>query len=147
MKPLSDITLRWFDDWTILEAEGMELIELFLAALGISSDVAVDIMEVLFSARRQDRSLTSEEIRAAIVKKREKEGRDNEGGLTLRNIQVWLRYFKEIKLVDGVGDRYRFSGNKKPSAAFRENVRPVAEQTMDYVERVLEKIEEGHNRE
>jgi len=144
MKPLSDLTLRWFDDSTIVEAEGRELVVLFLTSLGITSDVAVDITSVLLSTRSEDRALTSEEIKTAVEKIREKGKRPLDKGLTLRNIQVWLRYFREIKLIDRLGGRYRFSGNKKPSESFREYTRPIAEQSMDYVERILEKIEKQY---
>jgi len=141
MNQLSDIRLKWYDDSSLTEDDPRKIIELFLDSLGITSDVARDLTEVLLINRKIDRALTSNELRGQIIAFREKRG-VGDRGLTLRNLQVWLRYFREIKLIDKVGDRYMFKGNKKPSQAFREYTKPIVDESAEYVARILERVEE-----
>lgn len=143
MNLISDINLRWFDESALLEKDPRKLTETFLASLGITSDVAADIVEVLFKARAVDRGLTTAEVREGMVMLR-KQRKEDFSGLTVRNVQVWIRYFKEIKLVDRVGDRVRFSGNKKPSKVFAEYTRPLIEESASFVEKLLKKTEEAY---
>jgi len=145
MKLVSDIRLRWYDDSSLLEDDPRRLLELFLDSLGVTSDVAVDLFHVLLCARAEDTALTGRQIRDAIVGlRRMRDAGEPERGLTMRNIQVWLRYFREIKLLDKLGSRYHFRGNKKPSKAFAEGTRQMAEQSAAYVEKLLKRVEESY---
>ncbi|MFH1836332.1 MAG: hypothetical protein ABH851_09110 [Methanobacteriota archaeon] len=144
MEEISDITLRWFDESALMEKEPRELTKTLLASLGITSDVAVDVLEVLLRSSAQDRARRTAEIREEVVKLRKERGVKKERGVTLRNIQVWVKYFKEIKLIDRVGERVHFTGNKKPSEAFREYTRPIIEESASFIEKLLEKTEQAY---
>jgi len=142
MKPLSDIQLRWFDDSALLTEDPRELLELFLSSIGITSDVARDLFEVLLISRHHDLALTTRGVKDNILElRRRRRVKDAERGLTDRNVQVWLTYFNKIGLVDSVAGKHRFTGNKKPSRAFSEDVRPVVEESLKFAERVLQKVE------
>jgi hypothetical protein len=127
-----------------MEDDPRKLTEIFLGSLGISSDIAVDVMEVLLKARAEDVALRTAEIRDSVLKLRKERKIKEKKGLTLRNIQIWIKYFKEIKLVDRVGERGRFTGNKKPSEAFSEYTKPVIYESSSFVENVLKKAEEAY---
>ncbi len=145
MKPIFDINIRWYDDTTMETENRRELTEQFLKALGITSDVACDILEVMLIAKGKDITLTTENIKKEILNARKKRGmKDVKKGLTDRNIQIWMRYFREIKLIDRMGSRYVFTGNKSPSTAFRENTKPLIDDGVEYIEQVLEKLEEKY---
>lgn len=144
MDAIADLTLRWFDESNLLEKDPRTLTRTFLAALGITSDVAVDIMDVLFRVRAEDRALRTREILDEIIRLRKERKVKDKKGLGLRNIQVWVKYFKSIKLVDRVGERVRFSGNRKPSEAFSEYTKPIIEESVSFVGKVLVKTEEAY---
>jgi len=143
MNLLAEIRLRWYDDSSLMLEDDRELIELFLNSLGVSRKVAADIFEVLLYARKRDEGLTSEELRDEIIKLREKNKTKNiNKGLTKRNLQIWLRFFQDIELVERYGSRYRFAKNKKPSTAFKKYTKPqVIDKSSDYMLRLLGEIE------
>ncbi len=143
MKLLSDIRLRWYDDRSLMLDRDRELIELLLDSLGVSRTVAADIFEVLLKSKKKDLGLTSEEIKQEIVKLRKRRKiKDPEKGLTKRNLQIWLKFFRDIDLVERFGFRYRFTGNKKPSTAFKEYTKPeVIDKSADFIYRLLKEIE------
>jgi hypothetical protein len=142
MKAVSEITLKWFDDAALMEDDPRRLTETFLASLGVSSEVAVDVMEALLHARAQDRALKTAEIRDEIIKLRKKRRVKAAKGMTLRNIQIWLKYFKSLKLVDRTGERVRFTGNKRPSQVFEEYTKPVIHESASFVGKLLKRTEE-----
>lgn len=144
MNEIADITLRWFDESALLEDNPRKLTETFLASLGISAEVAVDVMEVLLKARGEDRALRTVEIRDEVLKLQKKRKAKGARGLTLRNIQIWLKYFKSIKLVDRTGERVRFTGNKRPSEAFAENTKPIVYESVAFIEELLRRTERAY---
>lgn len=144
-KLISDIRLRWFDDSSLLTEDKRELVELFLESIGVSSDVARDVFEVVLIAKARDVRLTSSQIKEWVLELRRTRARkDADEGLSDRNIQIWLRFFREMRLLDKLGDKYFFTGNKKPSAAFREYTKPIADESFNYVFKVLEKLEKEY---
>ncbi|MCX6695326.1 MAG: hypothetical protein NTU61_03435 [Candidatus Altiarchaeota archaeon] len=143
MKPIADIQFRWFDDSSLLTDDPREALEVFLGSIGVTSDVALDLFEVLLISRHHDLALSTREIKANIVELRKRRRvRELEKGLTDRNIQVWLSYFNRIGLIDSLGGKHRFTGNKKPSRAFREETMPLVEECLKFSERALLKVEE-----
>lgn len=145
MNLLSDITLRWYDDSSLLKENPRELVELFMTSIGISSEVAIDLFEVLLIAKSKDIGLTRKDIKSNILELRKsRKIKDAEDGLTDRNLQIWLKYFIEIKLVDRIGKRYRFTNNKKPSIAFSQYTKPLVDESVLYVEKILKKLEEEY---
>jgi len=145
MNLLSEITLRWYDDSSLMLEDRRELVELFLDSLGVSRDVASDVFEVLLLAKAKNISLTSNQIKREIIDLRNKRNRDPDEGLSLRNIQLWLRFFRMLGMVEKIGGRYLFRGNKKPSSVFRENVKPeVIDKSSEYLCRILEELEDRY---
>lgn len=145
MNLLSEITLRWYDDSSLMLEDRRELVELFLDSLGVSRDVASDVFEVLLLAKAKNISLTSNQIKKGIIDLRNKRNQNPDEGLSLRNIQLWLRFFRMLGMVEKIGGRYLFRGNKKPSSVFRENVKPeVIDKSSEYLCRILEELEDRY---
>jgi hypothetical protein len=145
MNQLCEITLRWYDDSSLITDDRRELVERFMDSLGISRGVASDLFEVLLLSKAKGDSLTSQEIKKGIIKLREKRKDVSDDSLTLRNIQIWVKYFRNMGLIEKVGGRYLFKGNKKPSAVFKDNVKPeIIDKSAEYIERILEKLEKEY---
>ncbi|MBU0762455.1 MAG: hypothetical protein KKD39_05465 [Candidatus Altiarchaeota archaeon] len=142
---LADIKLRWHDDSALLSLEPRESLEVFLDSIGVTSDVARDLFEVLLLARAKDVSLKSSEIKRGILEVRlRRKVKDVESGLTDRNIQVWLKYFQTIGLIDSFTGKYRFSGNKKPSEAFKRTEEVIGE-CVKYSKKAVKNLEDLYN--
>jgi len=144
-EPLADIQLRWFDDSTLLTDDPREVLEMFLDSIGVTSDVARDLFEVLLISRHHDLALSTREVKANIVElRRRRKVKDVGRGLTDRNIQIWLNYFSKIGLLDSIGGKHRFRSNKKPSKAFTEDTKPIVEECLKFSEKVLKKVEDSY---
>ena len=142
MNLLSELTLKWYDDSSLM-LEDRELVELFLDSLGISRGIAADVFEVLLRAKAKNISMSSKEIRNEVLDLRKQRKQSPDDSSTLRNVQLWIKYFRKIGMLEKVGDRYLFKGNRKPSLVFRENVKPeVIDKTAEYLIRALERLEE-----
>ncbi len=145
MNLLSDIRLKWYDDSSLMLKDPRKLIELFLDSLGVSRDIPADIFEVLLMSKSREIGLTTTEIKGEIIKLRKKRGDDVKKGLSERNIQMWLKFFRDLELVERIGSRYIFSGYKKPSTIFKERTKPeIIDKSADYIYRLLMEIEEGY---
>ena len=141
---LADIKLRWYDESALLADEPREVLELFLDSIGVTSDVACDLMEVMLMARARDVPLTMPEVKAGVVELRRRRGsKEPEFGMTDRNIQIWLKYFETIGLFDEIAGKHRFQANKKPSEAFKRTRQVVAE-SLKYSEKLVSKLEEAY---
>ncbi|VVB52437.1 Uncharacterised protein [uncultured archaeon] len=141
MKPLFDVSLRWFDDGTLLVEEPRQILEQFLLSLGVSAPVAADVLEVFVLARKADRALSLRAVMEGVAEIRRRRGAVEGKGLGERNIQVWLKWYVEIGLLEKSGRLYRFYANKLPADAFRESVKPNAERALAYVERAADKMQ------
>lgn len=145
MNLLSEITLRWYDDSSLIAEDRRELVERFMNSLGITRGVASDLFEVLLIYKAKGDSITSQELKKEIIKLRENRKCISNDSITLRNIQIWLKYFIKIGLIEKIGGRYLFKGNRKPSVVFKENVRPeVIDKSADYMQRLLERLEAAY---
>jgi hypothetical protein len=141
---LADIKLRWYDDSALIEDGPRRLLELFLDSIGVTSDVACDIFEVVVMARANDVSLTSAEVKAAVLELRRRRMEGDSGfGMTDRNIQVWLRYYETIGLFEKISGKHRLYGNKTPSEAFKRT-RRVVEESLGYSGRLASKLEKAY---
>lgn len=151
MPLLSKIELCWFSDDELLTENPRTLLELFLKSIGASKGTASDIFEILLISKRKGIHLTSNEIRNEVIEMRKKrkiskefEG-EIEDSLSERNVQVWLKFFKDIKMIECINDRYFFSGDKFPSDVFEVYVKPlIIDETLKFIERLLKKTEEGY---
>ena len=146
MKLLADINLKWYDDTALMLEDREELVKLFLDCLGVSRDVAIDMFEVLLIAKSDGISLTSREIKNEIIKLRKSRGvEDPKKGLSDRNIQIWLKFFRDLEMVERLGDRYLFKKNKIPSKVFIEKTKPeVIDKCSDFIYRLLQEIEKRY---
>ena len=141
---LADIKLRWYDESALLADEPREVLELFLDSIGLTSDVARDLFEVMLMARARDVPLTTQEVKAGIVELRRRRGaKEPDFGMTDRNIQIWLENFETMGLMDEVGGRHRFTANKKPSEAFNKT-RQIVNESLKYSERLIAKLEDAY---
>ena len=137
------IKLRWLDESAFLESDRRKTLELFLDSIGITSDVAADIFELMLLAKARELSLKTSEIKKGIIKLRgERKVKNTEKGLTNRNIQVWLSYFEDIGLFDSKVSGHRFRMDKRPSEAFKR-VGQLASESLNVSERLLKNVEEG----
>lgn len=142
MNLLADIRLRWYDDSGLMSKDPRALIGLFLDSMGVTRDVPVDLFEVLLTAKSMGVGLTTSEIKKGIIKLRKKRKEGEGKGLSDRNIQIWLKFFRDLDLVDRIGSRYMFSGNKNPSTLFKEKTKPeIIDKSADYIYRLLREIE------
>ena len=107
--------------------------------------------EILLLNKRKGIHLKSDEIRNEVIemrKKRKELGEfdgEIEESLSERNVQIWLKFFKDIKMVECINDRYFFSGDKFPSEAFEIYVKPlIIDESVRFIGRLLKKIEENY---
>ena len=141
---LADIKLRWYDDSALMEDDPRRLLELFMDSIGVTSDVACDIMEIMLMARARDTPLTTGEVKAGVVElRRRRKAEDPAFGMTDRNIQIWLEYFERVGLLDEIGEKHRFSGNKTPSEAFKRTKQVVTE-SLKYSDKLASKLETAY---
>jgi len=151
MPLLSKIKLCWFSDDELLKDSPRALVELFLSSLGASKGTASDIFEILLLNKKKGIHLKSDEIRNEVIemRKNRKELREFDGNiddsLSKRNVQIWLKFFKDIKMIECINDMYFFSGDKFPSDVFEMYVKQlVIDESVQFIERLLKKIEEGY---
>jgi hypothetical protein len=141
---LADIKLRWYDDSALIEDEPRRILELFMDSIGVTSDVACDIMEILVMSRARDTPLATGEIKEGVVElRRRRKAEDPAFGMTDRNIQIWLKYFQRIGLLDETFGKHRFSGNKKPTEAFKKT-RQVIMESLAYSDKLASKLEAAY---
>jgi len=140
---LADIKLRWYDDTALMADEPRELLETFLDSIGVTAEVACDIMEVMFLARAKDVALTTGEVKAGVLELRRRRGAKDDFGMTDRNIQIWLVYFGRIGLLDCIDNRHRFTANRKPTEAFKKTKEVIAE-SVRFSEKLLNKAEQAY---
>ena len=146
MNLISDIRLKWYDE-SCLGVEGnRELVRILLDSLGVTRDVALDVFEVLLMARSDGISMTGREIKDKVIELRKKRRvKKPRNGLTDRNIQLWLRFFREIDLIERVGSRHLFSGNKKPSKVWMEKTKPnIIDKSAENIHKILLELEKRY---
>jgi len=143
MNLISDVRLKWYDESCLGVEENRELVRILLDSLGVTRDVASDIFEVLLMAKSDGISITSKEIKDRVIDLRnERKVKKPAEGLTDRNIQLWLRFFREIDLVERVGSRHLFSGNKKPSKVWMEKTKPnIIDKSAENIHKILLELE------
>lgn len=152
MSLLSSITLKWYSEDELLKENPRELIDLFLNSIGVSRKIAGDVFEVLLISRMKNLPLTAEEIRKEVIELRKKRKEigifdgNVEESASKRNIQVWIKFFKDIKMIESVKNKYIFSGNKFPSEVFETYTKPlIIDESVKFISNVLKKIEEKYN--
>jgi len=138
------IKLKWLDESAFLEEGSEERVKLFLESIGISSDVASDLLQVMLLARAKELSLKTGQIRKGILELRKRRGdKDSEKGLTDRNIQVWLKYYETIGLFERYRGKHRFRSAKSPHDAFKR-CKQMTSESLKVSERLLELVQESY---
>jgi len=151
MTLLSEIKLKWYSEDVVLTENPRALIDFFLDSIGVTKRTASDIFEVLLISRSRGLALTSEEIKNEVINMRKKRselgqfsGEVNES-LSDRNVQVWLKFFKDIKLLECINNRYVFSGNKTPSEVFLQYTKPlIIDESVKSIEKILVEVEKRY---
>jgi len=145
MNQISNIRLKWYDESCLHVKDDGELVRILLDSLGVTRDVASDIFEVMLIAKSDGISLTGKEIKNEVIKLRKgRNSKNPDKGLTDRNIQLWLRFFRELDFIDRIGSRYLFSANRKPSDVWLEKTRPLIEKSADSIHKILVELEKRY---
>ena len=140
---LVELRLKWFDDSTLLSDDGEELLRQALRSLGVTSRPAFEVFRVLLIAHKGGVRVSARQVREQVVKSRAREKERDRRGLTLRNIQVWLKYFCDIGFLDCVGDKYMFKAARKPSECFNEYTVPLIDECARYTRKAFEAVEDA----
>jgi hypothetical protein len=146
-KPLSELKLKWFDESTLMTDDARQLLGMVLESLGVTSKPGFEVFHVLLEAHKAGLRVGAREVRAQIVKYRMRHGDSDRKGLTLRNIQVWLKYYQDIGFLDNMGDKYMFKAARKPSECFNEYTVPIIEESVSYTRRALEAMQKAYGLE
>ncbi|MFN3528062.1 MAG: hypothetical protein ACK4YO_03065, partial [Candidatus Altarchaeaceae archaeon] len=66
--------------------------------------------------------------------------------ISKRTVQFWIKFFKEIKMIESIKNRYIFSGNRIPSEVFMNYTKPlIIDESVKFIVNVLKRIEEKYN--
>lgn len=146
--PLAEITLRRYEKpYNLSKRELVRKLCLSLGVLnpGDSRDVIVDIVYVLLEARKENKKISSDEIREEVIKFRKLEGLD-ENGTAGSNIRRQIRRLREILFVEKVKNDYRITEFSKMKDIFSERIEKfmlpsIIERINDYLVSVDETFE------
>ncbi len=122
--PLSEITLRRYEKPYDLSKR--ELVRKLCLSLGIlnpgdSRDVIVDVLYVLLEAAKDEKMLSSDNIRTNVIDFRKQENLDDTG-TAASNIRRQIRRLREILLVEKVKNEYRITEFASLNEIFQEKV-------------------------
>ncbi len=146
--PLAEITLRRYEKpYNLSKRELVRKLCLSLGVLnpGDSRDVIVDIVYVLLEARKENKKISSDEIREEVMKFRKLEGLD-ENGTAGSNIRRQIRRLREILFVEKVKNDYRITEFSRMKDIFSERIEKfmlpsIIERINDYLVSVDETFE------
>lgn len=140
---LADVKLRWFDDSTLLTDNPERLLECSLRSLGVHSKTGFDVFRVLLASHKAGLKVSAKEVHAQVEALRARRGDRDRKGLTLRNIQVWLKFYQDLGFLENIHDKYMFRAAKNPSDCFNEYTAPIIDSSIAYTRRALSKMEEA----
>ncbi len=122
--PLSEINLRRYEKpYNLSKRELVRKLCLSVGLLnpGDSRDVIVDVLYVLLEARKENKKLSSEEIREEVLELRKSEKLD-ENGTAASNIRRQIRRLRETLLVEKIKNDYRITEFSELGLIFNEKV-------------------------
>jgi hypothetical protein len=122
--PLSEITLRRYEKpYNLSKRELVRKLCLSLGLLnpGDSRDVIVDVFYVLLDAKKENKKLSSEEIRDDVIAFR-KSSKLDDNGTAGSNIRRQIRRLRETLLVEKIKNDYRITEFSDVSSIFNEKV-------------------------
>ncbi|MEM3374080.1 MAG: hypothetical protein QXE31_02550 [Candidatus Woesearchaeota archaeon] len=149
--PLSEITLRRYEKPYNLKKR--ELVRKLCLSLGLlnpgdSRDIIVDILYVLLEAKKENKKLSSEEIREEVINLRKQENLDL-NGTAASNIRRQIRQLRNSLLVEKVKNDYRISEFSDLLSIYNEKIEKfmlssISERVKEYliaVDQNFKKIE------
>lgn len=122
--PLSEITLRRYEKPANLNER--ELVRKLCLSIGMlqpgdSRDVIVDILSVLIKAKKEQKSLTSDEICALVIEERKKL-KLAMLGIASSNIRRQLKRLKDLLLIEKRLNAYRITEHSSLSEIFEDRI-------------------------
>ena len=143
--PLAEITLRRYEKPANLSDR--ELIRKLCLSIGLlqpgdSRDVIVDIFHIFIRAKREQKSLTSEEICLLVIEERKKL-KLQMLGIASSNIRRQIKRLKDTLLVEKRLDAYRITEHSSLHELFEEKIEKfLLPSITSRIKEYLKKIEE-----
>lgn len=109
--PLSEVTLRKYEKPENMKKR--DIVKKLCLSLGLlqpgdSRDVMVDILMVMLTSSKEEKFLTSEEVREKVIEIREKENLPALG-VASSNIRRQLKRLRDLFIVEKIKNRYRIT--------------------------------------
>ena len=143
--PLAEITLRRYEKPANLSER--ELIRKLCLSVGLlqpgdSRDIIVDIFKVLIKAKKEQKSLTSDEICTLVIEERKKLKLPMLG-IAASNIRRQLKRIKDLLLIEKRLNAYRITEHSNLEEIFEEKIEKFLLPAINSrVKEYLKKIEE-----
>jgi DNA-binding transcriptional ArsR family regulator len=122
--PLLEISLRKYEKPDLNNKRSLVkklCLSLGLLQPGDSRDIIVDILYILLEARKQNKVLTSEEIRELVIIFRKNE-KMNLNGLASSNVRRQIKRLRDLFIVEKIKNRYRISEFSNISEIFQDKI-------------------------
>jgi hypothetical protein len=136
--PLSEITLRRYEKpYNMSKRDLIRKLCLSVGLLqpGDSRDIIVDILYILYDAKKKNIFLDSEEIRKKVLELRKKQGLPL-NGVASSNIRRQIRRLRELFIVEKVKNNYRINEFDDLDVVFDERIRKI------YLENILNRVKD-----
>ena len=143
--PLAEITLRRYEKPSNLSER--ELVRKICLSIGLlqpgdSRDVVVDVFHVLVKAKKEQQSLTSDEICARVIEERKKL-RLQMLGIASSNIRRQVKRLKDSLLVEKRLNAYRITEHNSLHELFEEKIEKfLLPSITSRIKEYLKKLEE-----
>jgi len=122
--PLAEINLRRYEKpYNLSKRELVRKLCLSLGVLnpGDSRDVIVDVLYVLLDAKKENKLLSSEDVREKAIEFRKEQKLDDKG-CAASNIRRQIRRLRELLIVEKIKNEYRISEFANLSETFDEKI-------------------------
>ena len=125
--PLAEITLRRYE--RPINLSGRELARKVCLSLGLlqpgdSRDIVVDVLNVMIKAKKEQKSLTSDEICNIVIEERKKQ-KLQLLGVASSNIRRQLKRLKDLMLIEKRLNAYRITEHSSLSEIFEEKIEKI----------------------
>jgi len=144
--PLSEITLRKYEKPSGLEKRELVrkiCLSLGLLQLGDSRDIVVDILMSLIDANKENKRLSSEEIRTQAEQLRKKYSLETKG-LAESNIRRQLKRLRDAMLIEKSENRYYLSEHESLSNIFENSIEKfIIPQTVERIKEYLSELDKN----
>jgi tRNA uridine 5-carbamoylmethylation protein Kti12 len=122
--PLSEITLRKYEKPENINKR--EIVKKLCLSLGIlqpgdSRDIIVDILYVLLEAKKENKFLSSENVKEKVIQIR-KNNKLSLNGIASSNVRRQLKRLRDIFLVEKIKNNYRITEFNNLSEIFQDKI-------------------------